>query len=347
MKPVIMPKLGLTMKEGIIAKWLKKEGENVKKGEPVVEIETEKAVSEVEAPISGVLGKILAPEGSTVSVGKPIAIIIEPGEKLPPIEEISVLEAEEIERLSIRPPLEELVKVAKVIPMTGMRKTISERLSQSYRTAVHVTITTDVDMTKIIELRQRMLPEIEKVTKVPLTYTHILVKAVAHALKKHPIINSRLEDEQIKIFEDINIGVAVAVEEGLVVPVIRNVDKKSLTEIVLCLKNLIEKAEQGRLSSDDLSGGTFTITNLGMFGVNVFTPVINPPQSAILGVGAIVNKPVVVNGQIALRPMMTLNLVFDHRIIDGVPAAKFLQTLKGILENPEFLTSEEKDFTNT
>ena len=394
---VVMPKLGLTMKDGRIVKWLKTEGETIEQGKPLLEIETEKITAEVEAPASGVLRKILASEDSIVSVGELIAIITEPGEELPPIEEIiekakklvvaPLPEVEEIEKPAVPPVVEErvkisplarklaeehkiditkikgtgpdgrivkgdvlraieeakavpvappteLVRIAEVVPLKGVRKTIAERLSHSYREAVHVAMTTEVDMTETARLRQRLLPEVEEKAKVSLTYTDMLVKAVAVALKKNPVVNSMLDGDQIKIIKDINIGVAVAVEDGLIVPVIRNADEKSLVEIALYMRDLTEKAKHRRLSLDDVSGGTFTISNLGMFGVDMFRPIINPPQSAILGVGAIKDKPVVVNGQITIRPLMTLTLVFDHRVFDGVLAAIFLKTLKEILENP-------------
>lgn len=397
---VVMPKLGLTMKDGRIVKWLKAEGETVEQRKPLLEIESEKITAEVEAPASGVLRKILASEDSVVPVGELIAIITEPGEELPPLEEIiekakkpvaaPVPEVEEIEkpvappvakeRVRISPlarklaeehkidvtkikgtgpegrivkedvlraieeakavppvpvaPPAELVRIAEVVPLKGIRKIIAERLSHSYREAVHVAMTTEVDMTETMRLRRRLLPEIEEKAKVSLSYTDMLVKAVAIALKRNPIVNSMLDGDQIKIIKDINIGVAIAVEDGLIVPVVRNADEKSLVEIALCLRDFTEKARQHRLSLDDVSGGTFTISNLGMFGIDTFRPIINPPQSAILGVGAINDKPVVVNGQISIRPLMTLSLVFDHRVFDGVPAAIFLKTLKEILENP-------------
>jgi pyruvate dehydrogenase E2 component (dihydrolipoamide acetyltransferase) len=390
---VIMPKLGLTMKDATIVRWLKAEGETVEKGEPLLEIETEKIATEVEAPASGVLRKILAPEGSIVPVIELIAIISEPGEELPAPEQIiedaerrvvtPVVEVEKpalnvaeekvrisplaaklaeehkiditkikgtgpsgrivkedvlraIEKAKAVPVVQptEALRIAQVIPLTGMRKTTAERLSRSYREAVHVPMTIEVDMTETMNFRQKLLPEVEEKAKISLSYTDILVKAVAVALKKNPIINSMLEGNQIKIIKDINIGVAVAVEDGLIVPVVRSADEKSPVEIALCLRDLTERARQHRLSPDDVSGGTFTISNLGMFAVDTFTPIINPPQGAILGVGVIKDKPVVINGQIAIRQLMTLTLVFDHRVFDGVPAAVFLKMLKEILENP-------------
>jgi len=170
------------------------------------------------------------------------------------------------------------------------------------------------------------------------SYTDILVKAVAKALAEHSIVNSSLVGEQIKIFEDINIGVAVATEKGLVVPVIYNANKKSLKEVVASLNDLFEKAIIGKLSKEELTGGTFTITNLGMFGVEIFTPIINPPETAILGVGKVIEKPVIVNKEISVKPMMHLSLSYDHRVIDGAPAAQFLQKVKQFLENPHLLT---------
>jgi len=173
--------------------------------------------------------------------------------------------------------------------------------------------------------------------RIQVSYTAMLVKAVAKALAKHPIINSTLEKEQIRVFADINIGVAVATESGLIVPVIRNADRKSLEEIASMLKELAEKAKQSKLAKEELTGGTFTITNLGMFGVDVFTPIINPPETAILGVGRVVEKPVVVEGQIVVRPVMQLSLTFDHRVVDGAPAAQFLQEVKQNLESSDAL----------
>jgi len=157
---------------------------------------------------------------------------------------------------------------------------------------------------------------------------------VARALREHPMVNSILEGDQIRLMDEVNIGLAVAVEEGLIVPVIREVDKKSIFEIAALRRELVEKARQGKLLTRETTGGTFTISNLGMFGVDTFAPVINPPESAILGIGRIVKKPVVVNDQITIRSVMTLTLVFDHRVIDGAQAARFLQSINKILGNP-------------
>ncbi len=226
---------------------------------------------------------------------------------------------------------------AKIVPLTGTRRTIAERMTYSHQTIPQVTVTTEVDMAETTKLRERVGPEIEKTTKVRLSYTDILIKAVAIALRVYPMFNSTLEDDQIKIFEEINIGVAVSTENGLIVPVVRMVDKKSLSDIALLRKDLTERARQNKLTLDEVSGGTFTVTNLGRFGADTFTPIVNPPQCAILGVGRIARKPVIVDDRIEPRPIVSLSLTFDHRIVDGASAAQFIGKVKEILENPHLM----------
>lgn len=228
-------------------------------------------------------------------------------------------------------------------PMTTMRKEISKRLLSSHLTSVPVTITMEVDMTEAVKLRQKILSEMEENGGVRVSFTDLMIKAVAEAIKSYSIINSTLEGDQIKIFEDVHIGVAVALEKGLIVPVVRDVDKKTLVEIASTRLELVEKARKETLSLSEVTGGTFTITNLGMYGVDVFTPIINPPQAAILGVGRIVEKPVVRDGKIIIRSVMTMSLTHDHRITDGGIAAKFLQRIKQILENPSQLFEGETE----
>ena len=370
---VVMPRLSLTMKEGTVVQWFKKEGETVKKGEPLVEVLSEKVTYDVEAPASGILRKILAVEGVDAPVAGTLGIIAESDELLPEIEEAAVaLPPERIEvaplpekeiarevkervlaspaakRLArehgidltkvkgsgpegriveadVRQYIEEMAptsRVREVIPLTGIRKTTAERLSLSARTAPHSTVTMEVDMTNAVKLRE--------LTQV--SYTDILVKAVAKALEEHRILNSTLGLEQIKIYEDINIGVAVATDKGLVVPVIHNANKKPLLQIASTLNELVEKTREGKLTKEDVTGGTFTITNLGMYGVEVFIPIINPPEAAILGVGKVAEKPIIINKEMQIKPIMYLSLSYDHRIVDGAPAAQFLQKVKQILE---------------
>jgi len=224
-----------------------------------------------------------------------------------------------------------------VKPMTHVRKIIAERMLQSQLSTAHVTLNMSVDMTEATNLRQKLFQETEKTAGVRISYTDMIAKAVSRALKEHPLLNSSLDGDDIKVFSDVHLGIAVATEEGLMVPVLRDADKKSLIEIALATKGLIEKVRTGTASIDELTGSTFTVTNLGMFGVETFTPIINPPNVAILGVGGIVERPVVVDGQIVARSMMSLSLTVDHRVIDGDVAARLLQRVKQMLENPYLL----------
>jgi pyruvate dehydrogenase E2 component (dihydrolipoamide acetyltransferase) len=398
---VVMPQFEETMQTGKIISWLKKQGEKVEKGKPIVEVETQKLTAEIEAPENGILAKILANEGDEIPVLQAIAVIATP-EELPNIDSISrellsaIPETEKVEevrkptrnasdmvekpvaRVPISPlartlarehgidpmkirgsgpggritredvmdqiaegasatRLEPEVRRGKVILMSKMRKAIAERMSSSAKIAPQVTVTTEVDMSEIVRLRERLLPELEKTAGVRISYTDILVKAVAIALREHPILNSRLDGDLIRLIDEINIGVAVEVEEGLVVPVVHDADKKTLTDVAKSTKQLVDGARAGRLLSSELAGGTFTISNLGSYGVDVFTPLINLPETAILGVGRIVEKPVASNGQLSVKPMMYLSLSFDHRAIDGALAARFLLKIREILEAPSVL----------
>ena len=360
---VLMPRLSLTMKEGTVVQWFKKEGDAINKGEPLVEVLTEKVTYDIEAPSSGILRKILVEEGAEAPVAGTLAVITTPNEELAEVEVTAEPSLERVEERIIASPaakrlakeygvdlaqikgtgpegriVEEDVKrfveekevarrIREVIPLTGIRKTAAERVSLSARTAPHTTLNMEVDMSKAAKLRE----------EVEVSYTDMVAKAVAKALVEHPIMNSTLQDEQIKVFHEINVGVAVATEQGLIVPVVHNTDRKPLEEIVSELKELAEKARQGKLTKDELTGGTFTVTNLGMYGVDTFTPIINPPETAILGVGRLAEKPVVENKEIVIKPLMNLSLSFDHRVMDGAPAAQFLQKIKSFLENPRVL----------
>ncbi|MCR4432008.1 MAG: 2-oxo acid dehydrogenase subunit E2 [Tepidanaerobacteraceae bacterium] len=427
-----MPKLGTTMEEGTIIKWLKKEGEPVEKGEAYVEIQTDKVNLEDEAPESGIMRKILIPEGAVVPVGKEIAIIAGADEPLPEIEKekqketetspiqnayeeiqqppqqtqiaegkikaspaakrvarengvdlskvtptgpdgriiekdvldfietnkvkatpvaIKIAEEQGIDLATIhKAPGERITKqdlmpqedkkepptpsTQKVIPVVGMRKIIAERMAKSKATVPHIYLTLEVDMTRAMELREKLLPAIQARYGCKLSYNDILIKASAVAIKQNPIINSSFIGDEIIIKEDINIGLAVALENGLIVPVVRCADKKGIGEISKDTAQLIEKARSGKLLPDDYQGGTFTITNLGMYDIENFKAIINQPESAILAVGKIMKKPIVIDDQIAIKPMMNLTLSCDHRVIDGAQGARFLQMLKQILEEP-------------
>ena len=393
---VTMPKLGLTMKEGTIEKWLKKEGDRVRKGEPLVEIITEKLNFQYESPASGILRKILHSEGKVVAVTTPIAVIAEEGEALPDLgatkSEASVAETpvpadvraqiqDRQGRISASPvarkiakekgidlsllkgsgpggriirmdvlaaaerPSAERVEAAtaaqetagKLIPLKGIRKIIAQRMTESFRDVPHFYLSVEVDMSAVQDLREKVKDEVEKRAKVKLTLTDILVKMVASALKEHPMINSRVEGDQIRLLDEINVGVAIALEDGLIVPVVRRADQKSLTETASAIRTLTKRARRGKLSLEDVGGGTFTLSNMGMLGIDQIHPIINPPECSILGVGRTVEKPVVLGGEIKVKPMAWFTLSSDHRIVDGAGAGQFLNHIRKIIENPAVL----------
>jgi pyruvate dehydrogenase E2 component (dihydrolipoamide acetyltransferase) len=374
-KKVLMPRLSLTMKTGTVIQWFKNEGETVAKGEPVVEVLTEKVTYEIEAPATGILRKRLVEEGVEVPVGAALAYITAPDEALP-VEEITaeptaiapappetevrrevatpqvrrrVLASPAAKRLArdydvnltdvqgsgpdgriVEKDVEHLVKakeegsprIKEETPLAGIRKTTAERLALSFQTAPHSYIIMDVDMSNALKLRE----------KTNVSYTTIVVHAVAKALRTHLNVNSTLINGKVRTFEDVNIGVAVSTEKGLLVPVLRNADEKEREEVHSELGTLVENARAGKLSKEELSGGTFTITNLGMYDVDTFFPIVNPPEAAILAAGRILEKPVVADGRIAAAPMMALTLAYDHRILDGAPASIFLREVKRLVE---------------
>ncbi|TPG89553.1 2-oxo acid dehydrogenase subunit E2 [Brevibacillus laterosporus] len=220
------------------------------------------------------------------------------------------------------------------VKLEGMRKVISDRMVKSVTTAPHVTLVTEVDMSNAIQLRKSLLPIIESQTGYRLSYTEIIMKAVAMALRKHPHMNASLEGDYIVYKQEVNTGLAVSVPNGLMVPIVKHADQKGLAELTAECKVLGRLARESKLMPDQMQGGSFTISNLGMYDIDAFTPIINQPEIAILGVGRIAEKAVGVNGELRLRPMMTLSLSFDHRIVDGAPSAEFLQTIKRSLEEP-------------
>ena len=219
-----------------------------------------------------------------------------------------------------------------VIPLTGVRGVIARRMQQSLQTSAQVTLITEVDVSALVQLREELKQQFV------LTYTDLVVKAAAHALKEHPRLNAWIEGEQIRLVQEIHIGVAVALDESLIVPVVRDADRKSLREIAQETQRLALCAREGTLTREEVMGSTFSVTNLGMFGIDAFTPLINPPECAILGVGRINEKLVRVPRGAEWRHMMTLSLTFDHRAIDGAPTAAFLQAIGKHLENPQEIT---------
>jgi len=439
----LLPMLGQTMEEGTILKWFKNEGDQVAKGEALLEVMTDKVNMEVESPETGVLRKILVAVDEVVPILAPIAII---GTADEPIEDLldggngAVETAQPImetaqpvsaaaaaivtetavlpgEKVLISPRARKLAREngiaidqlagigsgplgrviekdveayiadssksatplaarvaadkgvdlkditgtgvrgkitrddvlqaaapatapaasmeeVKVIPFSGIRKLVADNVAKSAQTAPHVTLTAEIDMTEAVKVRAQIIDQFEKKYGLRVTFTHFIVKAAAMALVEHPIVNSSLQGNEIRLNNHVNMGMAVPLEGGLIVPVLHNAESKSIAQIAIEFKELINKAKTGTLAPNEISGGTFSISNLGAYGIDVFNPIITPGQSAILGVCRIVEKPAVVNGQLEIRSMMNLCLSFDHRVMDGAPAAQFLKTVRDLLESP-------------
>jgi pyruvate dehydrogenase E2 component (dihydrolipoamide acetyltransferase) len=394
---VIMPALGVAQRTGTLLKWLKLEGQAVVKGEPLMEIETDKATVEIEAPASGVLAHVLAKAGDEVPVGQRMAFILATGEALPAIVDpapmpqtrAAVLQPEskaETQRATYGnatalPPLGRVLAspaarrmarekridlaalkgtgpegsvladdvlratsgattptpaalpVAELVPLTSMRRIVGERMTQSKQTAPHFYLGVEIDMTAVTEHRAAW-KELEK-PLVPSLNDYILY-ACARALRECPSLNSSFSDQGIRLHGDINLGVAVALEEGLVVPVIRNADRLDLVTLGARSRELGDKAQTKKLLPADYEDGTFTVSNLGMLGVDSFTAIINPPQCAILAVGRVAPRVVAADGMFAIKSMMTATLSADHRVVDGAAGARFLRWVKQALERGEF-----------
>ena len=227
------------------------------------------------------------------------------------------------------------VPIAEVIPLAAMRKMIADHMIKSHLTSARVTVLEEMDVTEFVALRNELIKEPEKTGGVKISYTHLFIKAIAQALRRHMMLNATLVDNEIQVLEDINIGMAVSLPDGnLIVPVIHHADKKSIVEIAQKAIDLQERAKIGKLVMDDVQKGTFTLTNVGMLPESRWTtPIINQPQCAILGTGAIRQAPVVRDGQIVIRWVVSMSLTFDHRIVNGLPASLFLQTISQLLEN--------------
>jgi pyruvate dehydrogenase E2 component (dihydrolipoamide acetyltransferase) len=431
MKTVEMPKMGDTMEEGKILRWIKKEGDPVTRGESLAEVETDKVNIEIESFASGVLRKILVPEGESAPIGAGIALIGAPDEPLPDFlsdngtEKAAV--TKEVEkaattgmgsgkalseakgdyragqtsvqslpvagsegRIFISPiarriaeehhldyrrvdgtgPNGRIVKLdieaalaqkqasvtpttpdqlpviesvpatieateATEIPLTAMRRTIAKRLTQSMQTAPHFYVTNVIDTGKLADLRRQINEYAQnEPNPVKVSFNDLIVKAVAIALVHMPQVNISFAEDRLIMKKQVHVGMAVALEQGLIVPVIRNADQLLVLAIARESQRLVELARTGKLRPEDFSGGTFTVSNLGMFDVDSFTAVINPPESAIMAVGSITPTPVVVDGQVIVRDRMKVTLSSDHRAIDGATAARFLQEVKRLLEEP-------------
>lgn len=321
---IFMPRLGLTMKEGTIVSWHKSQGDHVSMGEVVAEITSEKIAASIEAPITGILEKILFAVGDVVPSGTVIAYMTEAAEQpkasggTPNVE---------IDNTTI--PGDDR-KIKEVIPLAGVRKVIAQRMEESLKRSPQATVAARADLSPLLVFKDLYAGD-----GIKYSITDLFVKIAALALVQNPILNSSLQDDKIIVYDSINIGIAMAVDNYLLVPVIKNVQEKSLPEISSELSLLVKKAREGALAPEDMTGGTFTLSNLGMFAVDTMTPILNPPEAALLAIGCVRKEAVIGdNDSLSVRQAATLSLTIDHAVTDGVPAARFLETIQKILANP-------------
>jgi pyruvate dehydrogenase E2 component (dihydrolipoamide acetyltransferase) len=379
---VIMPALGMAQETGKVLRWLKSEGETVAKGEPLMEVETDKVTVEVEAPADGTLAGLTAGEGEDVPVGRPVAVILAPGEEAPaaPVREPVAAAApasarsdgapaktEERPRRPLASPKARRLAEERGIDLAAVRgsgprgavvaadveapaaadaaesarvgtiwRRMAERTTASWQNVPHFYLERDVDAGRLESWRASIAG---RAGYEGVTHTDLLVKIAAAALRDHANVNASWNDGSIERHAQVNVGIAVAVEDGLVVPVVHDADRLELREVAARRAELVAAAREGKLRLDDVSGGTFTISNLGMFGVDAFSAIVNAPQAAILAVGRIAERIVPVDGHPAVRPMITLTASFDHRVVDGARGAQFLQTLAALVEEPAGLVA--------
>ena len=349
---VLVPVLGESVVEATVSKWIKKQGEFVEVDEPIVELETDKVTLEVPAAVSGILDNLAVLEGDTVEVGALLGIIVAgektdenskptPKQENKKVEE-QIIEPEKVEnrQINIKP---EVVKetvnntLEERVPMSRLRQAIARRLKEAQNTAAMLTTYNEVDMTALMEMRKNYQDSFEKKNGVRLGYMSFFVKASIDALSQFPAVNAEIDGNDIVYKNYYNIGVAVGTSQGLVVPVLKDADKMSFGETELNIANFGKKAKEGSLGITDMAGGTFTISNGGVYGSLMSSPILNPPQSGILGMHKIQKRPVAINDVIEIRPMMYLALSYDHRIIDGREAVSFLVRIKEIIEDPRRL----------
>ena len=349
---IVMPALELAQETGKIVSWLKKEGDRITKGEPILEIETDKAVVEIEAPADGVLAGVKSREGSVVPVGRTIAWVVAPGEQ-PPEEKSSdggvrispkarrlakergidisqirgtgpdgTISSEDI-LAAAAPPVPQTVETP---ALSSIARLMAERTTQSWTQVPHFFLVREIDAGALNEARDR---------GVQVTHTDLLVALVARVLAKHPKMNASWVGGAVRLNPSVNISIAMAVKDGVVGAVIPNAGTTSLAEIAAQRRDLTERARAGRLRPRDVAGGTFTITNLGMYNIDAFSAIILPPQAAILAIGRIADRVVPVDGKPGIRPMMTVTLSVDHRVVDGAQAALFLNDLADAILEPQ------------
>jgi pyruvate dehydrogenase E2 component (dihydrolipoamide acetyltransferase) len=397
---IIMPSGGQTTDEMLILRWNKNPGDEIKQGDILFEIETDKASMSVESFTDGILLAIKYYEGETVKAGEIVAYMGDKGDKIPEEPEILILNQEnkkispngyqkniaknttgheifpgekDLKRIYASPLAKtkakteninievianhyskNLIKKADIdnyirdvrlkgveedyycVETSAMRRTIARRMKESILTSPHYIVSVDADMSEIVGLRKKLNDYLTDKDNM-ITYNDILMKIVSKAIELFPLINSTYQEEKIKVFKDINFGLVVGLENGLIVPVVKQVNKKSISEIAAINNSNISKAKDNKLQESDITGGTITLSNLGMFGINNFTAVINQPESCILAVGGIIEKPVVIDHQVVIRGMMNITASFDHRVIDGTLGAAFLKRIKEIIENPKIM----------
>ncbi len=382
---VVMPALEMAQETGKLVSWRKKEGESVSKGEPLLEVETDKAVMEIESPADGVLAGISAQEGAVIPVGQTIAWIVRPGET-PPQQTAPTVAAVSLPVTSpssatpsspqtaksaapgISPKARRLAKErgvdvdrvqgsgpggeilasdilaaansqaaapAAVERLSSIARLMAERTSLSWTTVPHFFVTREVEAGALIEVRERMLPVIEKARGVRITHTDLLVALVSRVLVKHPRMNSSWSGEGIRSNQDVNVALAMAVDEGVIAAVIQTASSKDLGQIASERRELSERARAGRLRPADIAGATFTVSNLGMYQIDSFSAIISPPQAGILAVGRIAERVIAVDGRPLVRPMMTMTLSCDHRVVDGARAAAFLTDVTEAIRQPQ------------
>ena len=349
---VVVPVLGESVVEATVSKWIKKQGDYVEIDDPIIELETDKVTLEVPASVSGVLENTMVTEGDTVEVGAVLGTIVA-GEKPIKNKEVSKdlkskndnkekTEVSNIEDRSVNNVVETSrgetnVNLEERIPMSRLRQAIARRLKEAQNTAAMLTTYNEVDMSALMEMRKNYQESFEKKNGVRLGYMSFFVKASIDALNQFPAVNAEIDGNDIIYKNYYNIGVAVGTSQGLVVPVLKNADKMSFGETELNIAEFGKKAKDGSLAISDMAGGTFTISNGGVYGSLMSSPILNPPQSGILGMHKIQKRPVAIDDKIEIRPMMYLALSYDHRIIDGREAVSFLVRIKEIIEDPRRL----------
>ena len=349
---VLVPILGESVVEATVSKWIKKQGEFVEVDEPIVELETDKVTLEVPASISGILDNLAVSEGDTVEVGALLAMIVA-GEKTEEVKKPAVEKKEEkvhqqkvVSNINESKPITPDTKIIRStqnenleerVPMSRLRLAIARRLKEAQNTAAMLTTYNEVDMSALMEMRSNYQDSFEKKNGVRLGYMSFFVKAAIDALSQFPAVNAEIDGNDIIYKNYYNIGVAVGTAQGLVVPVLKNADDMSFGETEANIAEFGKKAKDGSLAISDMAGGTFTISNGGVYGSLMSSPILNPPQSGILGMHKIQKRPIAIGDKIEIRPMMYLALSYDHRIVDGREAVSFLVRIKEIIEDPRRL----------